>query len=400
MKDAFIISALRSPVTRAGKGSLRATRPDDLAAAVLQGVLQRARHGEEQRLPASEIEDVILGCATPEAEQGHNIARIAALRAGFPVTSSAMTVNRFCASGLEAIALASERIHAGVDLIVAGGVESMSMVPVGGHKPSPNPALIESRPDTYLSMGLAAERLALRYAIPRAQADTFALRSHQKACNAQDFGKFHDEILPIQAQLPGDPQLHRSGGQWEERLIEKDEGPRRDTSLEALAALKPAFHARGQVTAGNASQRSDGAAALLLASKELCKRHQLEPIARLVAYATAGVEPAMMGTGPVPAIARVLERASLRLEQMEIIELNEAFAVQALAVIQLAGLDSARVNVNGGAIALGHPLGCTGARLAVSALAELRRRSARYALIALCVGGGMGAAAIFENLAR
>ncbi|MGH9472577.1 MAG: acetyl-CoA C-acyltransferase [Terriglobales bacterium] len=390
MPEAYIVSAVRTPVTRAFRGSFRATRPDDLAALALREALRRAA------FPPAEIEDVVLGCAMPEAEQGMNVARIAALRAELPVEVSAMTVNRFCASGLEAIAIASERVRAGAAAALAGGTESMSLVPMGGHKISANPWLGEHHPDSYLSMGLTAERLAAKYGIARQAADEFSLRSHQRAIAAQDAGKFRDELLIVPTRIPADGN---GQGFWREARVEADEGPRRDTSLEALATLKPAFHAHGQVTAGNSSQMSDGAAASLVVGDEALRRHGLKPLARLAGYATAGVEPGLMGLGPVTAIPKALARAGVKLADIEVIELNEAFAAQALVVIAQAGLDPERVNVNGGAVALGHPLGCTGAKLVATILGELRRRRARYGLVTMCVGGGMGAAGVIENLA-
>ena len=389
--DAYIVSTVRTPVARAFRGGFRATRPDDLAALVLTEVLRRAA------FPAAEIEDVILGCAMPEAEQGMNVARIAALRAQLPVEVSAMTVNRFCASGLEAIAIASERAQAGAQAVLAGGTESMSLIPMGGHKISANPWLTEHHPDSYLSMGLTAERLAAKYGITRQAADEFSLRSHQRAVAAQEAGKFREELLPVATRVPAEGN---GRGFWSEVTVAADEGPRRDTSLAALAALKPAFQANGQVTAGNSSQMSDGAAAALVVGEEALRRHQLQPLARLAGYATAGVEPGLMGLGPVAAIPRALARAGVKLADIEVIELNEAFAAQALVVIAQAGLDPERVNVNGGAVAMGHPLGCTGAKLVASILAELRRRRARFGLVTMCVGGGMGAAGVLENLAR
>ncbi len=399
MNAAYIIAAARTPVGRAGRGTLRATRPDELAALVLAAALERSGIPPEEARRG--LEDVILGCAMPEAEQGLNVARLAALRAGLPVEAAAMTVNRFCASGLEALALADARVRAGAALAIGGGVESMSRVPMGGHRPSPNPWLLEHYPDAYLSMGLTAERLAEETGIGREAADAYALESHRRALAALAAERFREETVAVETRLPAqpadEPLAHPAAG-WRAARLEHDECPRAGTTAEALAALPPAFHARGKVTAGNASQMSDGAAALLLASEPLLRRHQLHPLGRLCAYAVAGIEPGRMGLGPVAAISRALERAGRRLQEMDLIELNEAFAVQAIAVIAQAGLDPARVNVNGGAVALGHPLGCTGARLAISMLYELRRRRARYGLVTMCVGGGMGAAGILENL--
>jgi acetyl-CoA acyltransferase len=376
MIDAVIVSAVRTPVGKAPSGSLRSTRPDELAAAVMREVLNRA-----PGVSASDIEDVILGCAMPEAEQGLNVARIASLRAGLPVESSAVTINRFCASGLQAIAFAADRVKGGsVSAIIAGGTESMSMVPMGGNKVAPNPALVDTYPDVYLSTGLVAENHAHDYNISREAQDTFALRSHQRALAAIDAGKFRDETLPIGS-------------------LNTDEGPRRDTSLEALAKLKAAFHVHGTVTAGNSSQMSDGASAVLLTSERFAKDRGLVPLARFVAFATAGVAPERFGTGPVPAIQKVLKLAGLALKDIDLIELNEAFAAQVLACLRELPMDEDRLNVNGGAIALGHPLGCTGARLTTSIVYEMKRRNARYGLVTMCVGGGMGAAGILERVA-
>ena len=405
MREAVIVSSVRTPVGRAFKGTLRATRPDELAALTIKSALDRV-----PQLDPGEIEDVILGCAMPEGEQGMNVARIASLRAGLPVEVSAMTVNRFCASGLQAIAIAAERIRAGgCDVVVAGGTESMSMIPMGGNKISPNPWLVEHSPDVYLSMGLTAERLAKRFGITREAADEFSLRSHQKALAAISSGKFADEIVPVPVSFTNQgqavsPQPARSGRataprmQREQITFTTDEGPRADTSLEALAALKPAFHAKGTVTAGNSSQMSDGAAATVVMSSERAQALGIRPLARFVSFATAGYKPEEMGLGPVFAIPKALKLAGLALGDIDVIELNEAFAAQSLAVIEQAALDPDRVNPNGGAVALGHPLGCTGAKLTASIIRELQRRKARYGLVTMCVGGGMGAAGIFENL--
>ncbi|HUZ47910.1 MAG TPA: acetyl-CoA C-acyltransferase [Terriglobia bacterium] len=392
MEEAVIVSITRTAVGKAPRGVLRNTRPDDLGAAVIQEAVKRV-----PGLDPAEIEDVILGCAMPEAQQGNNVARIALLRAGLPVTCSAMTVNRFCSSGLQAIALAAERIMAGFgDVIVAGGTESMSMIPMGGFHFSPNPYLVEHYPDAYLSMGLTAENLARKYQITRQQQDAFALRSHQLALAAIGAGRFKDEITPfeiVKVSLNGQdkPRTRKF-------VFETDEGPRRDTSAEALAKLKPAFHAQGTVTAGNASQMSDGAAAAVVMSSGRAKVLGVKPLARFVSYATAGTLPEEMGLGPVFAIPKALKYAGLKLAEIDLIELNEAFAAQALAVIQQADLDLDKTNVNGGAIALGHPLGSTGAKLTATLLAEMKRRKARYGMATMCIGGGMGAAGIFENL--
>ncbi len=392
MRDAVIVSSVRTPVGRAFKGTLRATRPDDMAAVAIKGALERV-----PELDVQEIEDVILGCAMPEAEQGNNVARTASLRAGLPVEVSAMTINRFCSSGLQAIALAADRISlGGADVIVAGGTESMTMVPMGGHKVSANPWLVEHYPDSYISMGLTVERLVRRFGITRQAADEFSLRSHQKAIAALSAGKFEDETVPVPVSFT------TANGRKPERInlvFKQDEGPRADTSLEALAALKPAFHVQGTVTAGNSSQMSDGAAAAVLMSAERANALGIKPLVRFVSFATAGYKPEEMGLGPVFAIPKALKLAGLKLPDIDVIELNESFAAQSLAVIQEAGLDLEKVNPNGGAIALGHPLGCTGAKLTASLIRELKRRKARYGMVTMCVGGGMGAAGIFENLA-
>ncbi|HVP52538.1 MAG TPA: acetyl-CoA C-acyltransferase, partial [Terriglobales bacterium] len=391
MKEVVIASSVRTAVGKAYKGTLRATRPDDLAAVAIKGALERV-----PQLNTKEIEDVVLGCAMPEAEQGMNVARIASLRAGLPVEISAMTINRFCSSGLQAIALVADRVAAGAyDVAVAGGTESMTMIPMGGHKVSANPWLVDHYPDAYLSMGLTAERLAKRYGISREQADEFSLQSHQKAIAAIQAGKFEDEIVPVPVSFttPNGSKPKRT-----DIVFKVDEGPRADTTLEALLALKPAFHAHGTVTAGNSSQMSDGAAAAVVMSADRAKALGIKPLARFVAFATAGYKPEEMGVGPVYAIPKALKMAGLKLEDMAVIELNEAFAAQSLAVIKEAGLDPAKINPNGGAVALGHPLGCTGAKLTATILRELKRRSARYGLVTMCVGGGMGAAGIFENI--
>ncbi len=390
MRNAVIVSAVRTAVGKAPKGSLRHTRPDDLGAVAIRGALDRV-----PQLNPAEIEDVILGCAMPEAEQGMNVARISSLRAGLPIESAAMTVNRFCASGLQTIALAAERIRSGsADVIVAGGTESMSMVPRGGNKISINPWLEENHPGSYTSMGLTAERVARHYGINREEADQFALRSHQRALAAQKDGRFDDEIVsvPVAFTTPGgNAKPHRT-----EHEFRTDEGPRSDTSLEALAKLKPAFHAKGVVTAGNSSQTSDGAAAAVVLSEERANALGLKPLARFVSFAYAGCAPEEMGVGPIYTIPKALKLAGLQLEDIDLIELNEAFAAQSLAVIKILGLDKSKLNVNGGAIALGHPLGCTGAKLTATLLREMQRRQARYGMVTMCVGGGMGAAGIFE----
>ena len=393
MPDAVIVSATRTPVGKAPNGVLRTVRPDEMAATVIASVLKRV-----PGLEAREIDDVILGCAMPEAEQGLNVARIASLRAGVPVSASAVTVNRFCSSGLEAIALGAERIMCGfTSAVIAGGTESMSLVPMGGNKISPNPALVDSYPDVYLSTGLVAENHARESSISRQEQDAFALRSHQRAVAAIESGRFAEEITPLVFDVAfggtngGEPKRHQV-------THAQDEGPRRDTSLEALAKLRPAFHATGTVTAGNSSQTSDGAAAVIVTAADFARERGLQPLARFVAYATAGVEPERFGIGPVPAIRKVLKIAGLRLDQIDLVELNEAFAAQVLACLRELPIDPEKLNVNGGAIALGHPLGCTGAKLTTTLLHEMKRRQARYGLVTMCVGGGMGAAGIFERL--
>jgi len=400
MREAVIVSSVRTAVGKAPRGTLRASRPDDLAAAVIKEAIARAKG-----LDLAEIDDVVIGCATPEAEQGMNVARIASLRAGLPVNVSAMTINRFCSSGLQAIAIAAQQIISGQSEVgVAGGTESMSMVPMGGHKVSPNPWLMDHYADTYLNMGLTAENLAKKYSITREQADEFSLASHRKALAAIAAGKFKDEITPIEVNYTYlENGANGSSGAAKPRTrkvtFDTDEGPRADTSMEALGKLKPAFHARGVVTAGNSSQTSDAAAASVLMSAERARALGLRPMARFVSFATAGCPPEEMGIGPVYAIPKALRTAGLKLDQIDVIELNEAFAAQALSVIKVAGLDPARVNLNGGAIALGHPLGCTGAKLTSTILREMERRGSRYGMVTMCIGGGMGAAGIFERAA-
>ena len=398
MQDAVIVSATRTAVGKAPAGSLRTVRPDDMAAAVIKESLRRA-----PGVDAKEISDVIIGCAMPEAEQGLNVARIASLRAGVPVDASAVTVNRFCASGLQAIAFAAERIMCGsAEAIVAGGTESMSLVPMGGNKVSPNPTLVDSYPDVYLSTGLVAENHAREAGISRDEQDAFALRSHQRAIAAIDAGRFADEITPLTFQIAVPIEAPQGAGvpdlDIREVTFAQDEGPRRDTSAAALTKLKPAFHVSGTVTAGNTSQTSDGAAAALLTSAEFAKARGLQPLARFVSFATAGVEPERFGIGPVPAIRKALKAAGLTLNDIDLVELNEAFAAQVLACLRELPIDPDKLNVNGGAIALGHPLGCTGAKLTATLLYEMKRRGARYGLVTMCVGGGMGAAGIFERL--
>jgi acetyl-CoA acyltransferase len=387
MQDAVIVAATRTAVGKAPNGTLRTVRPDEMAATVIAEALRRA-----PGLQPADIDDVILGCAMPEAEQGLNVARIASLRAGIPVEASAVTVNRFCSSGLQSIAYAAERIMCGfAGAAVAGGTESMSLVPMGGNKISPNPALVDSYPDVYLSTGLVAENHARESGISREEQDAFALRSHQRALAAIESGRFADEITPLTFRQV-------ANGTISEVTFTQDEGPRRDTSAEALARLRPAFHATGTVTAGNSSQTSDGAAAVVVTSAALARERGLSPLGRFVAFATAGVAPERFGIGPVPAIRKVLKLAGLALEDIGLVELNEAFAAQALACLRELPIDPERVNVNGGAIALGHPLGCTGAKLTATLLHEMRRRDVRYGMVTMCVGGGMGAAGIFERL--
>jgi acetyl-CoA acyltransferase len=400
MAEAMIVSSVRTPVGRGYKGSLRTSRPDDLAALVIKAVLARV-----PGLDPKEIDDVILGCAMPEGEQGMNVARIAALCAGLPVETSAMTVNRFCASGLQAIALAAERIRSGAaQVIVAGGTESMSMVPMGGNKISPNPWLVDHYPDAYINMGLGTEHMARKFGITRELADEFAVDSHKKAVAALAAEKFKDETVPVEVNITSLPNGNGTKSKTAPKpttqsfVFDRDEMPRPETSMEALASLKPAVHVKGTVTAGNSSPMSDGAAAVVVMSDAKAAQLGLRPQARFVSYATAGCPPEEFGIGPVYAIPKALKLAGLTLDDMTVIELNEAFAAQSLAVIQQGRLDAIRVNPNGGAIALGHPLGCTGAKLTASLMRELQRRSARYGMVTMCIGGGMGAAGIFERL--
>lgn len=379
MRDAVIVSAVRTAVGKAPKGALKATRPDDMAAAAIRGALERV-----PAVTPEMVEDVILGCAMPEAEQGMNVARIASLIAGLPSSAAAVTVNRFCSSGLQAIAMAAQSIATGqTEVAIAGGTESMSLIPMGGHRITPNPGLLDRYPDSYLGMGITAEILAKKQGITREKADAFSLESHRRAVAAIEAGRFKDEIVPLKV-----------GG----TTFDTDEGPRRDTSPEALAKLKPAFSTDGIVTAGNSSQMSDGAAAAVLMSGERARALGIQPLGRFVAFAVAGVPPEIMGIGPVEAVPRALKQAGLTLADIDLIELNEAFAAQALAVIESLGLDQSKVNVNGGAVALGHPMGATGAKLTAQILSELKRRNARYGLVTMCVGGGMGAAGIIERL--
>jgi acetyl-CoA acyltransferase len=393
MPEAVLVSAIRTPVGRAPKGAFSTTRPDDLAALAVRGALDKI-----PELNRAEIDDVILGCAQPEGEQGWNIARMAVLRAGLPVEVPGVTVNRLCSSGLEAIALADLRIRSGGGrVVVAGGAESMSLLPLGGLKPSPNPWMAEHYPASLLTMGLAAERVARRYGVSREDQDAFALASHRKALAAQAAGRFNEELIPVTVATAV-PGAQAGKPLVTETLFAADEGPRADTSAEALAKLKPAFHAQGTVTAGNSSQTSDGAAAAVLMEAGRARELGIRPLAHLVAYAVTGCLPEEMGIGPIAAIPKALRRAGLTLGEIGLIELNEAFAAQALAVIRELDLDQERINVNGGAIALGHPLGCTGAKLTTTLLSEMRCRRVRYGMVTMCVGGGMGAAGIFELL--
>jgi acetyl-CoA acyltransferase len=399
-----IVSAVRTAVGRAPKGTLRHTRPDDLAAIVLREALARV-----PAVDAAEVEDVVVGCAMPEGEQGLNVARIASLRAGLPISASAMTVNRFCASGLEAIAIAADRVRSGAATVaLAGGTESMSLVPIGGRHVSPNPTLVATYPDAYLTTGLVAENHVRDKSISREAQDAFALRSHQRAVAATDAGRFAEEIVPVDVVVQDameagsgameagslDPATHRP--RTRTTRFDRDEGPRRDTSAEALAKLAPAFHASGTVTAGNSSQTSDGAAAVVVMAADRARALGLAPLARFVGYATAGVPPERFGLGPVPATRKLLARLGLQLEDIDLVEMNEAFAAQVLACLDELPIDPDRLNVNGGAIALGHPLGCSGAKLTTTLIYEMRRRQARYGLVTMCIGGGMGGAAILE----
>jgi acetyl-CoA acyltransferase len=391
MRDAYIISAVRTPVGKAFKGALRHTRPDELAAIALREAVVRVKG-----LDAARIDDVVLGCAMPEAEQGLNVARLAALRASFPAAVPGVTVNRFCASGLEAIHIATARIAMGeAEIVVAGGVESMSLIPMGGNKPSPNPGLAADMPAAYVSMGNTAENVAEKYGVTREEQDAFALRSHRRAAAAIAEGKFAREIVPVRVVEKSINAKNKVESR--EVAFTVDDGVRADTSLEALAALKPAFRANGTVTAGNSSQMSDGASALVLASEDVVAALGVKPLGKLVAFATAGVEPALMGIGPVLAVPKVLAQADLSLDDIGLIELNEAFASQSVYVARELGIPDAKLNVNGGAIALGHPLGCTGAKLSTSILHEMERRGVEYGIVTMCVGGGMGVAGVFQR---
>ncbi len=392
MKEAVIVSAVRTAVGKAPKGTLKNTRPDDLGAAAIKEAVARVNG-----LNLSEIDDVIMGCAFPEAQQGMNVARTSAILAGLPVETSAMTVNRYCSSGLQTIALAADRIKTGgADIIIAGGLETMSMIPMGGNGFRPNPNLAENYPDYYLNMGLTAENLAKKYEITREQADQFSLESHQKAAAAIQSGKFKNEIVPMNIFVD---ELDAKGRVLRKEVVfETDEGPRFEATIEGFAKLRPVFHVKGTVTAGNSSQMSDGAAACVVMSADRAKELGLKPLARFVSFATAGCLPEEMGIGPVYAIPKALKLAGLTLEDIDVFELNEAFAAQGLSVMKVLEMNPEKVNVNGGAVALGHPLGCTGAKLTATLLGELERRKARYGMVTMCVGGGMGAAGIFERI--
>jgi acetyl-CoA acyltransferase len=387
MQEAVIIDCLRTAVGKSGRGTLKNTRPDDMAAAVFDDLLKR--HPEVNK---SEIDDVILGCATPEAESGMNMARVAALRAQFPDSVPGVTINRFCSSGLQAIAMAAEKIRSGgAEIVIAGGSESMSLLPMSGHKFAPNPWMVDNHPQIYMGMGLTAEEVYRKYNVSREDQDQFSYRSHQNALKAQAEGRFDDEIVPLEVDTSGPYDQKQT-------IFKKDEGPRADTSLEALAKLRPVFHVAGTVTAGNSSQTSDGAAAAIVMSEKKARELGLKPIARFVSFAVGGVPPEIMGIGPVVAIPKALKLAGLNLGDIGLVELNEAFAVQALAVAREVGLNLETLNVNGGAIALGHPLGCTGAKLTATILREMQRRNVKYGMVTMCIGGGQGAAGIFENL--
>ncbi|MDP9727541.1 acetyl-CoA C-acetyltransferase [Alicyclobacillus tolerans] len=392
MREAVIVAGARTAIGKAPKGSLKNVRPDDLGAAVVKRILQ-----DTQGVANEEIDDVLIGCAIPEAEQGMNVARIIAINAGLPTSVPGATVNRFCSSGVQTIAMAAQSIMSGMnDVVIAGGVESMSLVPMGGYNISPNPRLVQEFPEIYMPMGHTAERVAERFGISREDQDAFALRSHQRAIAAIDSGKFRDEIVPISVKTSRVNDENKLI--TEEFVFNTDEGPRRDTSLEALGKLRPAFSVRGTVTAGNASQTSDGAAAVLMMSDTRAAELGLQPLGIFRSFAVAGVDPDVMGIGPIAAVPKALAKAGLSLQDIDLIELNEAFASQAIQVIRHLGMDEERVNVNGGAIALGHPMGCTGARLTVTILNELKRRKGRYGLVTMCIGGGMGAAAVIERV--
>jgi len=385
MQEAYIIEAKRTAVGKSGRGSLAQVRPDDLGTCVIKDILKKVPN-----LKTEEIDDLVIGCSFPEAEQGMNMARVIALEAGLPIDVAGVTVNRFCSSGLQAISMAADRIRLGeADIMIGGGVESMSMVPMGGNKPAPSPYMIANAPEVYLSMGITAENVAKKYEVTREQQDAFAMGSHQKAHAAQTSGRFDDEIVPVLLPTWGKP-----GEKW----FTKDEGIRPETTMETLAKLKPAFQLGGSVTAGNSSQTSDGAAMALLMSERKVKELSLKPIAVWRGFAVAGVEPELMGIGPIKAIPKVLKQVGLTLDQIDLFELNEAFASQSLAVLKTLEIDPAKVNVNGGAIAFGHPLGCTGAKLTATLLSEMQKRKLKYGMVTMCIGGGMGAAGVYELL--
>lgn len=391
MRNTYIVSSVRTAVGKAPRGTLRHTRPDDLGATAVQGAIAKI-----PQLVSHQINDVIMGCSMPEAEQGFNLGRVVALRAGLPDLVAGCTVNRLCASGLQAIAMAVQAIAVGqADVMIAGGTESMSLIPMGGHQFLPNPGLLAEAPETYITMGLTAENVAQRFHISRADQDRFALQSHQRAIAAQAAGHFKAEIVPVVVKDTTyiDGKVHLT-----ETVFDTDEGPRADTNLEALAHLKPVFRLNGTVTAGNSSQMSDGAAATVVMSEAMVQELGIQPMARMLGFAVVGVPPEIMGIGPIAAIPKVLKQVGLNLDDIGLIELNEAFAAQSLAVIRELGLDEARINVNGGAIALGHPLGCSGAKLTATLLHTMQRQGVRYGMVTMCVGGGMGAAGIFENL--
>ncbi len=391
MAKVYILSAVRTAVGRAYRGSLKDTRPDDLGTVAVRGAIERVKN-----LEPGQVDDVILGCAMPEGEQGMNVARICALKAGLPDSVPGMTINRFCSSGLQSIAMAAERIMAGfADIIVAGGTESMTMVPMGGNKPSFNPEIIEERPEVFMPMGLTAEQVVRKYKVTREDQDVFAFHSHMKALAAIREEKFRDEIVPVTTTV----YSAKDGGRPVPREIvfDVDEGPRADTTIEALAKLSPAFDPKGTVTAGNSSQMSDGAAAAVVVSEKALAALNAEPLARFLGFAVAGVPPEIMGIGPVAAVPKLLKKLRIKLTRIDLVELNEAFAAQSLPVIRELGLDSDRVNVNGGAIALGHPLGCTGTKITATLLHEMKRREASLGLVTMCIGGGMGAAGLFER---
>jgi acetyl-CoA acyltransferase len=391
MKEAYIVSSVRTAVGKAPRGTLRNVRPDDMGAVAVKGAIERIKD-----LAPEFIDDIIFGCAFPEAEQGFNLGRVIAQRAGLPDSVAGSTVNRFCASGLQTIAMATQAIITGqAEAIVAGGAESMSLIPMGGHYLAPNPEMMTDTPQAYCTMGITGENVAQQYQISREEQDSFALRSHQRALAAIEQGRFAEEIVPLPVRetfyIDGKPQLV-------EKVFQLDEGPRPDTSLEALARLQPVFRLGGTITPGNSSQTSDGAAATVVMSQRLVNELGVQPLGRMLGFAVAGVPPEIMGIGPIAAVPKVLKQVGLTLDDIGLIELNEAFAAQTLAVIDKLGLNEEIVNVNGGAIALGHPLGCTGAKLTATLLHEMKRRSIRYGLVTACVGGGMGAAAVYENL--